>query len=371
MTHNNIQATIDTAHPHTIKKFELIEAYVKGWAQKLLNYQECNGIVFIDCMSNSGIYQDNSGNEVIGTPIRVSKYLSETMKSYPSKKAQLYFNDLSAKKIDILKKHIPPDTDNFHVETRTGDGNAFLKTIKIPQTIRFHYLIVYDPYEASIDWGALMPFINNWGDIIINHMVSDSIRAISQVKRASAIEKYEQTYLSKMHELAILGSDKDVFENRIQEIMKALRNDSKKRYYIASFPFFNMRNTVVYNLILGSGNIAGFKLFKQTAWKIFRGKSSGKNTHGKEKQLTLGIVEGESAGETLTDEYCYYVKDIAKYLYSEFKGKADVPLTNLWKALDEHPVFPSEGYSREIKKILEDDYSCNISKSSITFPYRR
>jgi len=48
---------IDTVNPHTIKKFELIETYVKGWPQKLLNYPECSGIVFIDCMCNSCLIQ--------------------------------------------------------------------------------------------------------------------------------------------------------------------------------------------------------------------------------------------------------------------------------------------------------------------------
>lgn len=50
-TDNNV----DLACPHTIKKFELIEAYVRDWAHKLLNYENCNEIVFIDCMCNSGI----------------------------------------------------------------------------------------------------------------------------------------------------------------------------------------------------------------------------------------------------------------------------------------------------------------------------
>ncbi len=90
----NPEVLIDTAHPHTIKKFKLIEEYVKAWAQKLLNAESCNGIVFIDCMSNSGVYKDDSGNEIIGTPIRVSSYISEIMKSYPAKHAWCYFNDL-------------------------------------------------------------------------------------------------------------------------------------------------------------------------------------------------------------------------------------------------------------------------------------
>lgn len=32
---------LDTVGPHTVKKFELIESYVKEWSLKLLNYSEC------------------------------------------------------------------------------------------------------------------------------------------------------------------------------------------------------------------------------------------------------------------------------------------------------------------------------------------
>lgn len=44
------------ANPHTVKKFDLIEKYVEAWAHILLLNQYCTGLVFIDCMSNSGEY---------------------------------------------------------------------------------------------------------------------------------------------------------------------------------------------------------------------------------------------------------------------------------------------------------------------------
>ena len=64
---------IDVAHPHTIRKFELIEEYIKSWAQKLMLNDRCNSIVFIDCMCNCGVYKDEDGNEVEGTAIRVDR----------------------------------------------------------------------------------------------------------------------------------------------------------------------------------------------------------------------------------------------------------------------------------------------------------
>lgn len=45
----------------------------------------------------------------------------------------------------------------------------------------------YDPFQATIDWNALFPYINNWCEIIINHMVSDSMRAVKMVKVVDSI----------------------------------------------------------------------------------------------------------------------------------------------------------------------------------------
>ena len=52
MARGKKKTVIDTAHPHTIKKFELIEEYIKSWSQKLMLYENCNMLVFIDCMKN-------------------------------------------------------------------------------------------------------------------------------------------------------------------------------------------------------------------------------------------------------------------------------------------------------------------------------
>ncbi len=187
-------------------------------------------------------------------------------------------------------------------------------------------------------------------------MVSDSIRGVSQAKSDTAIEKYERTYLTNIAQLASFGSDKSAYEKRIQDIIITLRGFSNKRYFIASFPFFNSKNALVYNLIHCSGHIEGFKLFKKTAWKTFGGKSSTKDTHGMENQLSLDL-NGSGEIKTMKDDYCYYVKDIVEYLHDKYNGKKDVPLKDIWVALDEHPVFPSEGYKSEIKRWLKEVYS--------------
>jgi len=368
MMKKQIESIKDKVSPHTIKKIELIEKYVEDWSHKLLNYPKCKGVIFIDCMCNSGVYLDDKGNEIVGTPVRVAKYLSNIMEKHLDKHAILYFNDLYIEKIEELKNHLPQNTDNFEIMTSTGDANDILKDIatNLSDKKEFHCLLVYDPYTASIDWDALNPFLNNWGEVIINHMVSDTIRGVSQAKNPATISKYEKTYRTSFEELIFFENDRNTYEKRIQEIIKELHRNKNKKYFIASFPFFNTRNVVIYNLIHGSSNIEGFKLFKKTAWKIFGGKSSSKDTYGIENQLIIDTNKNDKL-TTVTDEYCYYVNDIAKYLYDKFENREDVRLEEVWGALDDHPVFPSEGYRPKIKNELRDVYNCKLKKDSIIF----
>ncbi len=361
--------------PHTVKKFELISEYVKTWIQKLMNYPLCEGVVFIDCMSNSGVYHDSDGNEIIGTPIRVAEIVGDAMQQYPHKQAHLYFNDWNEQKIDTLKSRLPHDTNNFHIHTSVMDGNQLLKQLggKIAENDKYNYLLVYDPFQAIIDWEAIRPFLCTWGEVIINHMVSDSIRATKVVKRPDKIEKYENTYMTNIEELASFGSDRNAFEKRIEEIIHLIRGGSSRKYYIASYPFFNKMNAVVYNLIHCTSSIDGFKLYKTTAWKTFGGKSSTKRISRDDGQLVLQFegLEQDPVITSVTDEYCYHINDIAKFVQNRFKGCKDVVLNDVWNVLDEHPVFPSDGFKPQIKKALKTIYDAKESKGKLTFTDRR
>lgn len=375
MSNSNTTGIITDAHPHTVKKFELIEAYVEAWAHKLLEYGrntgKCNGLVFIDCMCNSGVYRDEAGNEVFGTPIRVAKVLAKTMREqqYQRQQAYLYFNDLSQERIDELKKHLPPETRNFHIYTSVGDGNDLLKSIgsKLQVGQKINYLMVYDPYTASIDWSAIRPFFNHWGEVIINHMVSDSIRAVPQVKRPEAIDKYEQTYLTTIEELLKFGSDRTAYSNRVEQIITALRR-SLNQYYIAAYPFFNTRNALVYDLIHCTNSKVGFKLYKSTAWNTFGGQSSTKRSEIDPGQMTFNFddLTQNYSITTSTDENCYRPEDIVKYIIDKFNGRSGVPLNEIWDYVDEHPVFPSDLYKSDIKRILKER-GYKVHRSDIDF----
>ncbi len=351
---------ISKASPHTIKKFELIEEYIKSWAQKLMLNDYCNGLIFIDCMCNSGIYTGNAGQFVKGTAVRVSEELLKVARTYPNKRVFIHLNDKDVKRVDELELHLPHNEGNFTIATSRSDASEFLKTIgeQLYQIRRMHlhYFLLYDPYDASIDWEALEPFFLNWGEVLINHMVSDPARAIKTVKRKATMEKYEKTYREDFKELLHYGNDKDALDARVKKIIAAYHGPG--RYYVATFPFYNSNNSRLYSLLHCTNHKDGFKLFKSCAWKVFGAQSS--NKHGSNRGQMSFDFDGNASIDS--DETCYNVRDIAKYLQNKFKGQEQVPLSDLWELLDEHPIFPSENFRTEIKRELVSLYGAKIKR---------
>ena len=129
MASSNNNATISRASLHTQKKFELIEKYIKSWAPKLLNNPSCKGLIFIDCMCNSGVYHDDNEKIIDGTPLRVSRILRDFAGQYRDKQVFLYFNDLDTAKTDLLRTKVPKDTYNFHIEITNKDASELLQII--------------------------------------------------------------------------------------------------------------------------------------------------------------------------------------------------------------------------------------------------
>ena len=371
MSSDNNSKVVSRALPHTIKKFELIERYVGEWAQKLLHYDKCKRLVFIDCMCNSGEYHDEYGNVIKGTAIRVAECLHKASLYFPDKDIHIYLNDIDKRKIDHLKVLLPEEKENFFLHISCMDAGNLLRVLgpEIKKNKETHTLLIYDPYTASIEWDAVMPFFNTWGEVIINHMVSDSIRAVPVAKRPDTIRKYERTYQTQFDKLLPFGTNKDAYEKRVEEIISNMSKKKCREFYIAAFPFFSRKNALVYNLIYYTNNRVGFRLFKKSAWKTFEGKSSAKDTHGLERQLAFDF-SGEGVSKTIADEDCYYIKDIADYVQCEFNGQKEVPLDKIWALLDEHPVFPYDGFRNEIKKELKQNYNAVEKRGLINFQIR-
>lgn len=356
---------ITEAKPHTIKKFELIEKYVEAWAYKILNYQgnpgyaPASGVIFIDCMSNSGVYKDINGNHVEGTALRVAQCLNKVFANYPSKKAILIFNDLESARVDYLKSEIEKlQLGHVEVYYKNQDCNAFLRELDLDlYKNKYHTLLLYDPYNASIDWDAITPYLNRWGEVIINHMSSDTVRGISQAKKSGAADRYEETYQTSVETL-INASKEDLDKMIVSNIQS---NVHKNSYHVSHFAFYNRTNGKLYSLIHCSASVEGIKLYKKVAWQTFGNKSSLKNTHGLENQLTLDL-DGNGVSDVQTDEQCYFVHDIAKYIYEKYNSRGEVNINEIYADLDVHPIFPSDGYKDDIKRELKQFFNVRFPR---------
>lgn len=376
MTKKSDVEIITEAKPHTIKKFELIERYVDEWARKILGFEGVNGrdgskgVIYIDCMSNSGVYKDIEGKLVGGTALRVAKKLNDIIPNYPGKHAILIFNDLVPEKIQFLKEEIDrSNLANIEVYFKNEDCNALLRGLNLEGFKKqYNTLLLYDPYNAFIDWDAVTPYLNRWGEVIINHMVSDTSRGASQAKNPAVIARYTETYQNDIQTIIEMGKNKKELNDVVISIInnRFMRPSSQK--YIASFPFFTRSNGLLYNLIHCCSNIEGIKLFKKVAWKTFGDKSSLKNTHGNELQTHIDLF-GTGIAESETDEDCYFVEDIAKYIYKNYGSKGSVSLSEIYEDLDKHPIFPSDGYKLDIKDALRQIYCVEFHRDgTVTFP---
>ena len=366
--------TITKISPHTVKKFELIEKYVDEWARKILGIKGVNGmpgskgVIYIDCMCNSGLYEVD-GNIVEGTALRVAKKLNEIISNYPGKEAILIFNDLLPERVELLRSEIEKaNLSNILVSYSNGDCDVFLKGLNLSGYQQsYNTLLLYDPYNASIDWSAVKPYLNRWGEVIINHMSSDTTRGISQAKKQAVIARYEETYQSDISQL--LNTDKAGLDNIVVSIIRNNINKGSAGYYVSLAPFYNRTNGKLYSLIHCSANIEGTKLYKKVTWKTFGDKSSMKNTHGVEEQFVLDF-NGDGFLNTVTDEDCYYVKDIAKYIFEKYSSLGRISLDVMYKDLDVHPIFPSDGYKNEIKAELKERYYVKATREEIIFSQR-
>ena len=80
-------------------------------------------------------------------------------------------------------------------------------------------------------------------------------------------------------------------------------------------------------------------------------------------------LSGKGFSSTKTDDECYFVKDIAKYIYEKYSALGTTTLKVLYNDLDTHPVFPSNGYKIEIRAELKRIYSVVIKKDgTVEFP---
>ena len=114
----------------------------------------------------------------------------------------------------------------------------------------------------------------------------DTSRGVAQVRDETKKKKYIDTYQQAIEDLVEICTDKTALDNLVKKIIRD-KSDNKTDVHLASFPFYNQNNGLVYNLIYYSKSIIGFRLFKKTAWKVSGDKSTVTVSHHNPSQFAI------------------------------------------------------------------------------------
>lgn len=190
----------------TKKKIEFIEGYVKAWFHKVLlsQYNSYKGVIFIDCMSNCGVYSVEERDLFEGTSYRVLNSFSRQVEGkLIDKKFSVIVNDIEKDKVFcqncLWNNNFKGKNKNLSFSSYSLDVNDFLSgpgrdILTEASKQNYHILLFYDPYTVQIDWEVLKHFISSKNvDLIITHFWQNDIKrslnnGISQEKK-SIIEK--------------------------------------------------------------------------------------------------------------------------------------------------------------------------------------
>ncbi|HHY21417.1 MAG TPA: hypothetical protein GX525_05930, partial [Bacilli bacterium] len=214
-------------HIGTKRKIDFISSYTQSWSNKVLRYKpkygrQSDGIVFIDCMSNSGLYCFQE--EIIdGTSKRIQKIFDgQSKREYEDKDFILVVNDREIDKINCqycIWDNSYSKRTNYEKRIFNKDVDDFLKTdglnlLDEAKRKNYHILLFYDPYDIRFNWKFLKPFLEYPKcDVIITHFWSnDTIRAVGQVTKKDVKDKYEMAYNVKFEILENYFLDKSFYE---------------------------------------------------------------------------------------------------------------------------------------------------------------
>ena len=73
-------------------------------------------------------------------------------------------------------------------------------------------------------------------------------------------------------------------------------------------------------------------------------------------------LDGNGISDVQTDEQCYFIHDIAKYIHDKYCARGEVGLNEIYDDLDVHPIFPSDGYKDDIKRELKQFLGVKFTK---------
>ncbi|MGM0285782.1 MULTISPECIES: three-Cys-motif partner protein TcmP [unclassified Enterococcus] len=375
-------------HVGTAHKISFMRKYIDAWYHAVLNYGY-SGVVFIDCMSNCGAYNDK-GHAVNGTSQEAMRsFLSQNNDSYSykAKSFGIYVNDVDPERIIcqqcIWKKTVDEfgEKQNVSFCSTNQDVSYFLREealsiLSDAERTNKHILLFYDPYQAKIDWEGLKPFlISGDVDVILTHFTSDVIRGIKNATSNKAKQKYEETYDMPFEEIKRQITDPNVrslsfLRNRIIDKVSEL---SKKKL-VSYGPIFNSRDVVVYDIVLISKAPKTKRLLKSFLYNEYKKNKQNKNKQLPEEKQVFQLAlfsftddcaddyDSQRSSGVSEKDYFYSPEQFAKIIYKQFQGK--IVSNTAYKAFIEGHSFIPPNANQQIDPILKNVYQVLIKHKS-------
>ena len=298
----------------TKNKIKYISDYVDNWTYSVSGLGNCQTINFIDCMCNAGIYKDCT----LATSMQVLKIFVMHAKKNPTKKFNLFLNDIDCNRIRIINELINTLIDempkNLKIYTDTMDVNEYLESIKrYDAELKNNActILFVDPYNfGTVKIKLLHDFLTSYySELIFNYFSSDYLRNINNT---SAIPKIENI-VSSMEEVPGYSSDMDekAVLNLIQKYLKTTRIN-----HIFTYQFRTKTNTPLYSIVFSTPNTKGLEKIKESYWRIFEGNPYYRNSSegDLEDTMQLSLFEDREMNEAM------YISEAKALLLKEYKN---------------------------------------------------
>ena len=289
---------LDDKKAQTTNKIKYVSKYVENWLYVMANAKFSEGINFIDCMCNAGIYLDGD----FCTSIEVLKLFVASAAIHKDKTFNLYFNDYSEERISVLKEVIAKvyktSLQNLHIYISQKDVNEYLSCLS-RETKRFLYpqatILYVDPYDfGTVHIPTLRTFCEKfYCELLFNLFTSDWVRNRNN-ELDSRIDK-------------VIDNPKVKINNKTELVDYMLKQLKVGRMqYSFNYEFHTETNVELYQIMYLTPKDTGLEKLKDALWDTFKGASYYRN-HRKKKentnQLSLFTPEFEEQLEKSTEQY--------------------------------------------------------------------
>lgn len=361
-------------HKGTLVKIAFMQKYIEAWLQKILQYKDeagttfYEGVMFIDCMANSGAYQYEKniewGTSVVGRKIFEKKH---NHPSFSNKKFTLVVNDIKEAKINCQNCLMKQYSDFVDFRSYNKDVRKFLiedapLLLAEAKRNKQHVLLFYDPYLADIYWSELQRFFVSEADVIITHFIqSDTKRGLLAAKKIETQERYAKTYGLPYSVLEAQYKEKDPYSqntflrDRIISQVKRYCNPTKRRH-IAYAPVFNDRKVLVYDILCISPSIEGKVLLKNNMYSLYKDFHKANHINEQTDLFSFNEVKAETDYNILrmfkAEPDMFYNEDYFADLIQNYFSGREIDKKEFDDFIKFHDIIPESGAKNTVKAIL-------------------